>query len=192
MKTKKNNRREIILDTAARLFLERGYAATSVRQIAESAGCTEAAIYYHFKDGKRELLRVVAEQRMSGLMVALETSRNANSLGDFITRFGNELAEGRVERAKILRWVAAELPLFNSEEIAWHQQLYLFFHTQISAELKRFMADDKEVERLAWLLICMMVGYADLFISIGLEERLHYLPQDLIRVLADGLLPDRL
>lgn len=192
MKTKKNNRREIILDTAARLFLESGYAATSVRQIAESAGCTEAAIYYHFKDGKRELLRVVAEQRMSGLMIALETSRNANSLGDFITRFGNELAEGRVERAKILRWVSAELPLFNAEEIAWHQQLYLFFHGQISAELKRFMTDEKEVERLAWLLICMMVGYADLFISIGLEERLRYLPQDLIRILADGLSPDRL
>lgn len=192
MKTRTNNRREIILDTAAQLFLERGYAATSVRQIAEKAGCTEAAIYYHFKDGKRELLRVVAEQRMSGLMVALETSRNANSLGDFITRFGNELAEGRVERAKILRWVAAELPLFNAEEINWHQQLYLFFNMQISAELKRFIADEKEVERLAWLLICMMIGYADLFISLGLEERLNYLPQDLIRLLADGLSPDRL
>ena len=192
MKTRTNNRREIILDTASRLFLESGYAATSVRHIAESAGCTEAAIYYHFKDGKRELLRVVAERRMSELMIALETSRSANSLGDFIARFGNELAEGRVELAKVLRWVAAELPLFNAEEIAWHQQFYLIFHAQIATELRRFVADEKKVERLAWVLICMLVGYADLFLSLGLEQRLDYLPQDLIRILADGLSADRL
>lgn len=192
MKTKKNNRREIILDVAARLFLESGYTATSIRHIAENAGCTEAAIYYHFKDGKRELLRVVAEKRMSGLMVALESSRSASSLGDFITLFGNELAEGRAERAKILRWVAAELPLFNAEEIALHQQLYLFFHGQVAAELNRFIQDQNEVERLAWLLICLLVGYADLFVNLGMETRLNYLPQDLIRVLANGLSPDRL
>ncbi len=187
MKTKKNNRREIILDTAARLFLERGYSATSTRHIAESAGCTEAAIYYHFKDGKRELLRIVAKRRMSSLMVALDSSRGASSLTDFITRFGNELAEGREERAKILRWVSAELPLFSEEEIALHQQLYLFFHQQVAAEVERFIVDKNEVERLSWLLICAMLGYADVFINLGMEARLNYVPQDLIRVLTKAL-----
>ena len=187
MTIKKNNRREIILDTAARLFLASGYSATSVRQIAKGAGCTEAAIYYHFKDGKRELLRVVAEKRMSTVMVALDSSRGASSLADFIVRFGNELAEGREERAKILRWIAAELPLFNEEEIALHQQLYLFFHQQIAAEVERFVADKDEVERLSWLLICVLLGYADLFINLGMEARLNYVPQDLIGVLANAL-----
>lgn len=187
MITKKNNRREIILDAAARLFLESGYSATSIRHIAEGAGCTEAAIYYHFKDGKRELLRTVAKKRMSSLMVALDSSRGASSLSDFITRFGNELAEGRAERAKILRWVTAELPLFNEEEIALHQQLYLFFHQQVATEVERFVADKNEVERLSWLLICVLLGYADVFINLGLEARLHYVPQDLIRVLTKAL-----
>lgn len=187
MITKKNNRREIILDAAARLFLESGYSATSIRHIAEGAGCTEAAIYYHFKDGKRELLRTVAKKRMSSLMVALDSSRGASSLSDFITRFGNELAEGRAERAKILRWVTAELPLFNEEEIALHQQLYLFFHQQVATEVERFVADKNEVERLSWLLICVLLGYADVFINLGLEARLNYVPQDLIRVLTKAL-----
>ncbi len=187
MITKKNNRREIILDVAARLFLESGYSATSIRHIAEGAGCTEAAIYYHFKDGKRELLRAVAEKRMSSLMVALDSSRGASSLSDFITRFGNELAEGRLERAKILRWVTAELPLFNEEEIALHQQLYLFFHQQVATEVERFVADKNEVERLSWLLICILLGYADVFINLGMEARLNYVPQDLIRVLTKAL-----
>jgi AcrR family transcriptional regulator len=187
MKTKKNNRREIILNVAARLFLESGYTATSIRHIAESVGCTEAAIYYHFKDGKRELLRVVAERRMSGLMIALNSSRGASSLADFIVRFGNELAEGRVERAKILRWIAAELPLFNADEIALHQQLYLVFHREVAAEVERFVADKDEVDRLSWLLICVLLGYADLFLNLGMEARLNYVPQDLIGILANAL-----
>ena len=190
MITKKNNRREIILNVAARLFLESGYSATSIRHIAEGAGCTEAAIYYHFKDGKRELLRAVAEKRMSSLMVALDSSRGASSLSDFVTRFGNELAEGRTERAKILRWVTAELPLFNEEEIALHQQLYLFFHQQVATEVERFIADKKQVERLSWLLIRVLLGYADVFINLGMEARLNYAPKDLIRILADALSTD--
>jgi len=34
---------------AAALFAERGYAATSMRDIAEAASCTKPALYYHFE-----------------------------------------------------------------------------------------------------------------------------------------------
>jgi TetR/AcrR family transcriptional regulator, cholesterol catabolism regulator len=43
-----------ILTEAARLFAERGFAATSVREIALAAGCTKPALYYHF-GGKEQL-----------------------------------------------------------------------------------------------------------------------------------------
>lgn len=44
-----------ILDAAAALFAERGYAATSTRQIAERAGLRQASLYYHVS-GKEEIL----------------------------------------------------------------------------------------------------------------------------------------
>src|SRR6266568_5015485 len=44
-----------ILDTAERLFAQRGYAATSMRQIIAEAGVNLAAIHYHF-GSKEELL----------------------------------------------------------------------------------------------------------------------------------------
>ncbi|MGK9220550.1 MULTISPECIES: TetR/AcrR family transcriptional regulator [unclassified Microbacterium] len=47
--------RQEILDAAAALFAERGYAATSTRQIAERAGMRQASLYYHF-GGKEEIL----------------------------------------------------------------------------------------------------------------------------------------
>lgn len=40
--------REQILDVCARLFTERGYAATSTRDIADAVGIRQASIYYHF------------------------------------------------------------------------------------------------------------------------------------------------
>jgi AcrR family transcriptional regulator len=50
--------REAILEAARRLFEERGYDATSLRQIAESVGTTKAAVYYHFPAKEHLLLEL--------------------------------------------------------------------------------------------------------------------------------------
>jgi AcrR family transcriptional regulator len=47
--------RERILDIALDLFIEQGYDKTSLRQIAEPLGFTQAAIYYHFA-AKQDIL----------------------------------------------------------------------------------------------------------------------------------------
>jgi AcrR family transcriptional regulator len=47
--------RDEILDAAAALFVEHGFAATSTRMIAERVGIRQASLYYHFS-GKDELL----------------------------------------------------------------------------------------------------------------------------------------
>jgi AcrR family transcriptional regulator len=52
--------RQRLLDEAQRLFRERGYAATSLEQIAEAANVTKGAIYGHFSS-KEELLGVAIE-----------------------------------------------------------------------------------------------------------------------------------
>ena len=61
--------RKQILDAALRLFSEKGFARTSVRDIAQAAGITDAAIYYHFQS-KRDLLEALIEER--GFTSALE------------------------------------------------------------------------------------------------------------------------
>lgn len=48
--------REQILDAAGKLFAHQGYVATSTREIAESVGIRQASLYYHFENGKEELL----------------------------------------------------------------------------------------------------------------------------------------
>jgi AcrR family transcriptional regulator len=52
--------RDEILDAAAALFAEHGYAGTSTRAIAERVGIRQASLYYHFA-GKDEILLELLE-----------------------------------------------------------------------------------------------------------------------------------
>ncbi|MEV6113641.1 ScbR family autoregulator-binding transcription factor [Streptomyces sp. NPDC052109] len=51
--------RKQVLDTAAELFAERGYAGTSVVDIAERVGMTKGAVYFHFKNKEAMAVAVV-------------------------------------------------------------------------------------------------------------------------------------
>ena len=57
--------REKIIESAFESFFELGYAETSLSLIAENAGMTRGAIYWHFKDKNelyREVVKIAAEK----------------------------------------------------------------------------------------------------------------------------------
>ena len=58
-------RREQILKTALKLFAERGFDATSTRQIAKEAGIAEGLIFHYFPT-KASLLTAILEDRLEG------------------------------------------------------------------------------------------------------------------------------
>lgn len=64
------NRRQIILDEAAELFRERGYRATSMRDLAEKVGIEAASLYNHISSKQQllcELLMQIAELFTEGM-----------------------------------------------------------------------------------------------------------------------------
>ncbi|MCW5772789.1 MAG: TetR family transcriptional regulator [Rhodospirillaceae bacterium] len=56
-----------VLSSAARLFAEDGFAATSVRAVAERARLTKAGLYYHIKE-KEDLLYKICEQSIADIL----------------------------------------------------------------------------------------------------------------------------
>jgi len=59
-KTKETEKKKSILKTAARLFAEQGFDATTTVQITKEAGVTEPLLYYHFA-GKEDLLTSILD-----------------------------------------------------------------------------------------------------------------------------------
>jgi len=58
-----NEAREAILDTAERLFAERGAKAVSLREINAQAGYSPTALYYHFKTRESLIKGLLARRR---------------------------------------------------------------------------------------------------------------------------------
>jgi len=76
--TRGSNRVNELLDVAARLFAERGYAGTSMRDIAVEVKMLPGSMYYHFAS-KEELLVAVYRAGVTELQTATATAMAAAS-----------------------------------------------------------------------------------------------------------------
>jgi AcrR family transcriptional regulator len=104
--------RQRLLEEAERLFRERGYAATSLEQIADAADVTKGAIYGHFSSKEDVLLSAIEAAPTPDFGSALyDLSR---PLRERLAEFGRAMAvdEGVMDRAGLaaqLEFVAAVL-----------------------------------------------------------------------------------
>ena len=78
--------RRRILDVAAALFLERGYAGTSLREIAGEVGMKTGSLYYHFAS-KNALLQTILRQGIDVMVEAFHEAERATREADGRSRF---------------------------------------------------------------------------------------------------------
>ena len=69
-----SERRDEILAIAAQLFAERGFAATTVREIADAAGILSGSLYHHF-DSKESMVDELVHEMLDRVTVGLPTHR---------------------------------------------------------------------------------------------------------------------
>ncbi|HHS93697.1 MAG TPA: TetR/AcrR family transcriptional regulator [Campylobacterales bacterium] len=75
MKSKK----EIILEVSLKLFSEKGYTNTSVRDIAKEVGITQSGLYNHFKN-KDHILETLVEDLTSSAIVKIFENKSTEEL----------------------------------------------------------------------------------------------------------------
>jgi AcrR family transcriptional regulator len=64
-----------ILEAATQLFLDRGFDATTVAQVAETAGVSRATVFWHFSD-KKSLFREAFSRLVSPFRDSIERDRS--------------------------------------------------------------------------------------------------------------------
>jgi AcrR family transcriptional regulator len=88
-RTGKANRRSDILRAAEKLMRSRGLSGVTTRQISQEVGCSEGALYVHFK-GRLELLLAMLEEGLPRMLQPLQVLKESVGRGS---------AQGNLERA---------------------------------------------------------------------------------------------
>jgi len=133
--------RERLLESAKRLFSQKGYYATSVEDIVESAGLSKGAFYFYFKS-KEELFKILVEEMHLNIMKRLE---------NFLER-DLPLEDALIEHAKVFlediyqnRHIAQ---IFLFQLVGTNEEFRELYYTKI-AHLREMLAKmvDKAIQR---------------------------------------------
>ena len=73
---KDNPRKDEYIETAARLFLEKGYNETSVRDILDAAGDSSPSVLYYYFKSKEDLYRQVMDTKAKKYLQAIDAVMN--------------------------------------------------------------------------------------------------------------------
>ena len=134
--------RELVLDTALAMFAERGYRATSVRDIAARCGMTHPGLLYHFPS------------KSALLMAALQRRDDVDCVDGEIRELGFDQLEARA--------VLRHLVMSAKNNAGKRGLVELFANLSVEATAPDHPAHDYFVERYAALRGTVTRSFADL------------------------------
>jgi AcrR family transcriptional regulator len=132
--------RQQILDASLRLFSERGFARTTVRDIAREAGITDAAIYYHFQS-KRDLLEALVEEK--GFLVSLQNLERVTAdlpLNEMLVWMARGAINLMDENREFLRLIIMEGLGGDDAALEQYQRLINLWENALTTVLGRYEA----------------------------------------------------
>jgi AcrR family transcriptional regulator len=139
--TRSSNRREQILRRTARLFVDSGFDATSMGEIAKANRISKPGLYYHF-DSKQDLLAAIMDRVMSILeSVREEIASSCSDPEECLRRITHEHALGitrrdAAESMLVIGGTGTLLPA-DRREMTQRKRAHVEFVRGLLDELKR-------------------------------------------------------
>ncbi len=163
------------MDAGYRLFMNKGYAATSMRQIADAVGLALGAAYNHFKN-KEDIFVAILEERhpIRQILPAIQAAQ-----GDTVEALAHDAAARMIEtleqRPDALNLMFIELVEFKGKHVS--RMLKLFF-PQGMAFAQRFVQASGPLRPIP--LPILLRAFVGLFFSYFLTEMIgSQLPPEL-------------
>lgn len=141
-------KKQAILETAEKLFFEKGYSSATIDDILEILGCSKGSLYHHF-DSKQQILRDLCVSQAASAYKAY----GDKSFPDTMSAFNSLLYHGLMVRTGQERLLSTLLPLYGTNDgdlmIASliHAQEALFL-----PEVRRLLDLLKEEKQAFWNL----------------------------------------
>jgi len=114
-----------IVEAAYRLFIEQGFHATSMRQVAEGAGVTVGGIYAHFVSKEAIWEAVLMERHPYHEVMALLQQAGGDTVSEFLEQAASLMVNGLGKREDVLNLLFIELVEFDGKHLAQVYKLVL-------------------------------------------------------------------
>ena len=175
--TESHSLQDLIVEKAGELVREKGYSATTIKQIARASGCTTAALYYYFEGGKQHILREVIHRSAREVDFSGQLPQ-AESLEEFLIQLGADLAQRFPKVADRFNWIMLQFATLPDEEKRTLQNQVLAIQDALREQVSQYVADDATADRLAWLVYCSFLGYQQVFTKMEVGQMVDLSPAD--------------
>jgi len=148
MARKKSAKKEIILQTAAAMFREKGFAASSMRDLAEKIGIEAASLYNHIQSKAQileEIIESVSEECRLHLADLQKSDTSSLEKIESLIRFHTRMMMNRFEEYSVMvsQWMHLEgdkFSVFATERRDYVKRMEAIVETGIrNGELKSVM-----------------------------------------------------
>lgn len=133
--TKSERTRQAIVDATYRLILEQGYAATSMRQIAENADVALGGIYHHFNGKEAIFSALIIEKHPFNEIFPLLQAAPGDTVEEFVRNAARSMVTVLGNRPDFIKFLLVELVEFHGRDIP---KMYQRIFPQIAPLIARF------------------------------------------------------
>ena len=164
----------MLLESAAELFSNQGYSRTTLNEIAEHAGVTRGAFYWHFS-GKSDLVCAIFEQHALPVIAAFKDGMMAISDDNPEPQFRNAILmlidafakDTRLSRAMFIIMHNMEVSEKDAELIAFRDMQHEELYNVILAAFDKL----KQAGRLKDHIEPNQIGYGCIFLLTGMFDK---------------------
>jgi TetR/AcrR family transcriptional repressor of mexJK operon len=147
MDSRSARKHQAILDAATTVFLDKGYAGTSMDDIAKLAAVSKQTVYKHFADKEKLFSEIIlaTTDRIDGMIeLVADVPATADELDANLTRLARRLlaALTRPEVIRLRRLIIANADAFPALGAAWYEQGFERVLVTLAATFRRLTDED--------------------------------------------------
>ena len=157
--------RQLIVDTAHRLFVEQGFAATSMRQIADQSGLALGGIYNHFPNKEAIFEEVILGRHPFHQVLPLLKAAPGDTVEEFVRNAAKSMVAELGRRPDFVKLLFVELVEFEGRNIP---KMFNVVYPEILPLVKRFMNRKGELRNISPLILFR--AFLGLFFSYYMTE----------------------
>ena len=157
--------RQSILQAAYELFLEKGYAATSMRELAQRTGLALSSIYNHFENKQAIFSELIIDRHPFHQILPLLLSTQGKTVEEFVHNAARSMLDELGRRPDFINLMFIEMVEFNGRNFP---EMFKVIFPQILPLIQRFQTSQDKMRPIPPFILFR--AFLGLFISFYITE----------------------